>query len=134
MNSSKLTTAEMLELIPFRGNDIDLNYYVFCKCCKKRQRLWYRSANNEMQRRMKKGLDGKFNCPACHIKKNVTGSVVVMSKMPVKNAIKDLYMMSLSTGIDYEKADKDAKYQNKMDAELEADKEKAEFLLKQFKK
>jgi hypothetical protein len=83
---------------------------------------------------MKKGLDGKFNCPACHIKKNVTSSVAVMSKMPVKNAVKDLYMMSLSTGIDYEKADRDAKYQNKMNAELEADQEKTELLLKQFKK
>lgn len=134
MNSSKLSTAEMLELIPFRGRDLDSNYYVFCKCCENRQRLWYRSANPQMRERMDKGLEGKFNCPACHIKKKITDSVVVLSRIPVDKAIKDLYMMSLSTGIDYKKADEDASYQNKMNAQLEADREKTEYLLKQFKK
>lgn len=123
----------MLELIPFRGRDLDSNYYVFCKCCEKRQRLWYRSANPEMRKRMEKGLEGKFNCPACHIKKRVTESVVVLGKIPVDKAIKDLHMMSLSTGIDYNKAEEDARYQNKMNEQLEVDREKTEYLLKQFK-
>jgi hypothetical protein len=134
MNSSKLTTAEMLELIPFRGRDLDCNYFVFCKCCEKRQRLWYRSANNEMRDRMEKGLEGKLNCPACHIKKKVTDSVIIQGKMPVDKAIHSLYMMSLSTGIDYEKAENDLSYQNRMNAELERDREKTEYLLKQFQK
>jgi len=134
MNSSKLTTDEMLDLIPFRGRTIDCNYYVFCKCCEKRQRLWYGSAREDMRERMEKGLEGKLSCPSCLLKKQVTDSVIVMGKIPAETAIKDLYMMSQSTGIDYAKADRDISYQNKMDSELELNQEKTEWLLKQHNK
>lgn len=121
----------MLELIPFRGRDLDSNYFVFCKCCEKRQRLWYRSARKERQEQMVKGLSKNLDCPGCLLKHNVKSSAFILERMPVYKAIKDLYMMSLSTGIDYEKAEEDAKYQERMNAELEADREKIELLLKQ---
>ena len=124
----------MLEQIPFRGRDIDCNYYVYCKCCKQRQRLWHRSARPDMQERMRKGLEGKFDCPACLLKKKVKQSVDVMGRIPVAQAIQNLFMMGKSTGIDYKKADDDAKYQNKMDLQSEEDRIKTEWYLNQMKK
>ena len=124
----------MLELIPFRGRVIDSNYFVYCKCCKQRQRLWYGSAKKEMRDKMEKGLDEVLDCPACKTKKGARSTVQVMHRMHWSQAVKDLYMMSLSTGIDYEKADRDAKHQNKMNAQLEEDRYKTEMLLKQFNK
>ncbi len=132
MEYSKSSTVEMLEQIPFRGRDVDSNYYVYCKCCDKRQRLWYRSARDDMKERMLKGLEGEFDCPGCLLKKGVTKSVVVLGRIPVSQAIQNLFMMSKSTGIDYAKADKEAEYQTKMDRQLEEDRRKTEWYLKQM--
>jgi hypothetical protein len=87
-----------------------------------------------MQERMRKGLEGKFDCPACLLKKKVKQSVDVMGRIPVAQAIQNLFMMGKSTGIDYKKADDDAKYQNKMDLQSEEDRIKTEWYLNQMKK
>jgi len=133
MKPAKLSTVEMLEQIPFRGRYIDSNYECHCWSCSNPLFVWYGSASPENQERMAEGLEGWVDCPSCRIKKGYRKSAEVVKRMNPYNAIRHLWYMGRSTGIDFKAAEEQEKKDNKMELSLEENEAKTKWYLDRMK-
>jgi hypothetical protein len=133
MQSSKSSTVEMLEQIPFRGRWLDSNWIGYCNGCKSSKRLWYGSADKENREQMEEDYRGCKDCPSCVVNKRGHKTVDIYERMTPEETIKLLWLMRNDTGIDFQAADEHEKSENKQEIKARENQIKSDWYLQKMK-